>query len=227
MKQYPRPGSSWRQMLGGLPNVDLRIFEEFVVPYLIRLGEAAQQFGIRVSGAGYWGESCLQQPQKLLDQPDIWLFTARPIRPGSRCQTLGPELFKDAAVKYNLPLVLGVNALLLNNGPVKAIIKQMKRYIKAGAPEGRFAILLNNIPAHTPPRHIHAAVEAVRIYGKYPIKNDLDSQKVKTPPRESFQDFIQHKQVDNPECYTWTWHGRGAEREAAFPLPHFQNGARH
>jgi uroporphyrinogen-III decarboxylase len=215
---------------GSLPNVDLRIFEEFVVPYLKRLDEAAQQFGIRVSGAGYWGESCLQQPQKLLETKaqisgcsPLGLLGLDP-----DVETLGPELFKDAAVKYDLPLVLGVNALLLNNGPVKAIIERMKRYIKAGAPEGRFAILLNNIPAHTPPRHIHAAVEAVRIYGKYPIKNDLDSQKVKIPPRESFQDFIQHKQADNPECYTWTWHGRGAERGAgAFPLPHFQIGAKH
>jgi len=192
---------------GSLPNVDLRIFEEFVIPYIERLDDGAQQFGIRVSGAGYWGESCLQQPLKLLEaKAQISRYSPLGLTGlDPDVDILGPEIFKDAAVKYDLPLVLGIDALLLNNGPVKAIIERVKRYIKAGAPGGRFAILFNNIPAHTSPRHIHTAVEAVRVYGKYPVDTDLKI-KVKTPSRENFQKFIERKQSDNPEGYTFSWY---------------------
>lgn len=192
---------------GVLPNVDLRIFEEFVIPYIKRLDEAVQEFGLRVSGAGYWGESCLKQPRKLLEAKaqisgcsPLGLIGLDP-----DVEKVGADLYKEVAVKYDLPLVLGIDALLLNNGSVKAIIERVKRYIKAGAPEGRFAILLNNIPAHTPPKHIHTAVEAVRVYGSYPIASDLDSLKVKTPRRNSFQKFLEHKLVDNTQGYSFAW----------------------
>ena len=43
----------------------------------------------------------------------------------------------------------------------------MRHYIEAGGKNGRFALLLCNLGATTPPENVIAAVEAVRRYGTY------------------------------------------------------------
>jgi hypothetical protein len=61
------------------------------------------------------------------------------------------------------------------------------------ARDGRCAIYLNQIPADTPPEHVHAAVAACRTLGKYPIAENLDEIKVEIPERESFAEFLRRE----------------------------------
>jgi hypothetical protein len=50
---------------------------------------------------------------------------------------------------------------------------------------------MSNVPADTPPRHIHAAVAAVHTFGRLPLAENLDRIEFSVPERESFQDYIQ------------------------------------
>ena len=56
-------------------------------------------------------------------------------------------------------------------------------------------IHLNQIPADTPPEHIHAAVAACHTYGKYPIADNLEDTHFEMPQRESFAEFMQEKGI--------------------------------
>jgi hypothetical protein len=51
---------------------------------------------------------------------------------------------------------------------------------------------MSNVPADTPPRHIHAAVSAVHTYGRLPLAENLDAVEFKIPERECFSEYI-HK----------------------------------
>jgi hypothetical protein len=70
-------------------------------------------------------------------------------------------------------------------------VERIKYYIDTMARDGRGVIYLNQIPAETPPDHIHAAVAACRTYGKFPIPENLDEVDFEIPKRESFAEFFE------------------------------------
>ena len=87
-------------------------------------------------------------------------------------------------------IMANLNARLLRDGPEEKIIEAVKRFIEALGRDHHLAIVLANIPADTPPRHIHAAVAATRAYGRLPVAKNLDEITVTVPERESLQDYI-------------------------------------
>ena len=87
----------------------------------------------------------------------------------------------------------GVDATLLKQGPVEAIVERIKLYIDKLARDGRCMIHLNQIPAETPPEHIHAAVAACHTYGRHPMPENLDDVPFEIPKRESFAEFMRAK----------------------------------
>lgn len=189
------------------PNVNLRIFEEFVEPYIYRLDEKFANPNCRVGGVAYWGESYLKNPVDFIEAK-VRVSKNAPL--GLLCldpdvERIGVQAPKEVATKHSVPLILGINALLIRSGPIEAIIQRIKEYIAQGAPGGKLAIFLNSLPADTPPEHIHAAVAAIRTFGRYPLAKDMDALEVKIPPRESFAEFVRRKQQDNPEGYTFSW----------------------
>jgi LmbE family N-acetylglucosaminyl deacetylase len=82
---------------------------------------------------------------------------------------------------------------LLQDGPVEAIVERVKLYIDALARDARCMVHLNQIPAETPPDHIHAAVAACHAYGRFPIPEDLNDVHFELPKRESFAEFMRAK----------------------------------
>jgi LmbE family N-acetylglucosaminyl deacetylase len=54
-------------------------------------------------------------------------------------------------------------------------------------------IHLNQIPAETPPDHIHAAAAACHAYGRFPIPKDLSGVRCELPKRASFAQFLRAK----------------------------------
>jgi hypothetical protein len=104
---------------------------------------------------------------------------------------IGTERVKKFAAAHRAFVTAGVDAALLRNGPIEAIVGRIKHYIDTLARDGRCMIHLNQIPADTPPDHIHAAVAACHGYGRYPIAEDIDSVAFEMPQRESFAEFLQ------------------------------------
>ena len=169
------------------PIIDLRIQEEFIVPYALRLQEkAAGAFVLQG-----WGFSSFAEPERFLETllrmniPYIYGMDPEPER-------LGPEPFKAWAVKHGLPLCLGIHSDLLRDGPVEAIVERVRKYVKVGAPGGRFFFFLNDIPADTPPAHVHAAIAAIRQFGAYPLK-EIDDLELRMPTIEPIEEFLERK----------------------------------
>jgi len=190
-----------------IPNVSLDMFEEFVAPYIKTLNKSVGDPSFHIGGVGYWGESYIKDP---VDFMKTKIRLTPEDYPSIQCgdpdiERLGPKIFKDTAEEQGVNLDFGIDAKLIHSGPVEAIIERVKQYIRVGAPGGRFTMSLPCIPATTPAEHVHAAVAAVRAYGRYPLPEDMDGIKIEVPERESFGEFIRRKQGSNPEGYTFSW----------------------
>ena len=171
------------------PMITLDMMDEYVVAYTQRL---RAKLGDRVVTRGNWGDAKSRDPERFFHQK-------LQCCPGSLSvldpdlDSVGPERVKAFADKHKVAITAGVDATLLQQGPVTAIVDRIKRYIDKMARDGRCMIHLNQIPAATPPDHIHAAVAACHIYGRYPIPDNLDDIHFKIPERERFADFIRDK----------------------------------
>ncbi|MBW2705648.1 MAG: hypothetical protein JRD84_05030, partial [Deltaproteobacteria bacterium] len=171
------------------PMITLDMMDEYVVAYTERLRE---NLGDRVVTRGNWGDAKSHDPkrffsQKLQCSPGI-LSVLDP-----DLYEVGPQRVKTFADKHNALITAGVDAILLKEGPVEAIVERIRLYIDKMARDGRCMIHFNQIPAETPPEHIHAAVAACHTYGRHPIPDNLDDVPFEIPKRESFADFMYEK----------------------------------
>jgi len=171
------------------PMITLDMMDEYVVAYTERLRD---RLGDKLITRGNWGDA---------KSRDIKRFFSQKIRcsPGSLSvldpdlYEVGPERVKTYANEHNAFVTAGVDATLLQRGPVEAIVERIKLYIDKMARDGRCMIHLNQIAAETPPEHIHAAVAACHAYGRHPIPDNLEDIHFEMPKRESFVEFIREK----------------------------------
>jgi len=163
--------------------------DEYIIAYTARL---RGNLGDRLVTRGNWGDAKSSDPERFFSQklqcspgvlsvldPDLY--------------EVGPQRVKAFAKKNNALIAAGVDATLLKEGPVDAIVERIRFYIDTMARDGGCMIHLNQIPAQTPPEHIHAAVAACHTYGRHPIAENLDDVQFDTPKRESFAEFMQKK----------------------------------
>lgn len=171
------------------PMITLDMMDTYVVRYTERLRE---KLGENVITRGNWGDA---------QSRDIDRFLAQKIRcsPGTLSVLdpdlfeVGPERVKAFADQFDVTVAAGVDATLLKNGPVEAIVERIKLYIDKLGRDGRCMIHLNQIPVDTPPSHIHAAVAACHAFGRLPIPEKLDEIPFELPQRESFAEFMRSK----------------------------------
>ena len=143
------------------PNIDMSIQEEFVVPYSNRLYEASG-----VAPLGQWGHSFMPDPEKFMES-QLAMGMPGIIALDPDTERLGPERFKEFALKKDVPLTLGFSSQLLRDGPQEKIIERVRHYLTIGAPGGKLLFFLNYVPADTPPAHIQTVVNTVRQLGQY------------------------------------------------------------
>jgi hypothetical protein len=139
------------------PLVTLDILEEFCIKYFKRLEDLVG--GIRL--AGVWGESEMKDPEKLLDIK----------RDGSKgmiqacdpdVSVLGPAFYKEYADKNDVGLIMGLDAGLIQAGPVSEIKARAKWFIEEAGRQGRFVLFINDIPYDTSPENVHTVVSVAR-----------------------------------------------------------------
>lgn len=171
------------------PMITLDMMDEYVVRYTERLRE---QLGDKVVTRGNWGDAKSRDLDRFFSQklkcspgflsvldPDLF--------------RIGSEVVRDFAEKQGAFVTAGVDARLLRDGPIEAIVDRIKHYIDVLARNGRCAIYLNQIAAETPPEHIHAAVAAGHAYGRFPIPENIGDILFEIPKRESFSEFLEQK----------------------------------
>lgn len=173
------------------PLITLDMMDEYVVTYTERLRD---KVGDNLLTRGNWGDAKSRDPERFFLQKTK-------CSPGSLSvldpdlYEVGPERVKAYANEHNLFVTAGVDAALLQKGPVEAIVERIKFYIDKIARDGRCMIHLNQIPAETPSEHVHAAVAACHTYGRLPIPENLDDIQLEIPKRESFLDFVKEKTI--------------------------------
>lgn len=145
------------------PILSVKMLEEWVVPYILRLREIC---GPEVYVPNWVGEQAIKEPERLMD-------LKLQVNPGflqgqdPDVAALGPALFKDHAVAHDVPLVLGVGAAFLATCTPRDARDRVKHYVEVGGKNGCFALYLCNLGATTPPENVKAAIDAIRAYGTY------------------------------------------------------------
>ncbi len=186
------------------PNLTPDLTEQWVVPYAQRLFKKCTDFGLITMAAGGGGDYCEERIEKfdkqilhrcfaiqqklLLNTPMLILGMGRwheyPLEPVVEYL----HTYQDKGIRASI--MANLNARLLRDGPPERIIGAVKRFIKALGGAHNLAIVLANIPADTPPRHIHAAVAATRACGRLAPGADPDEIEVVVPERESLREYI-------------------------------------
>ena len=171
------------------PLITLDMMDEYVVAYTERL---RRRLGPGLITRGNWGDAKSRDPER---------FFAQKLRcsPGG-LSVLDPDLHALGALRVKefaharaAAVTAGVDAKLLQDGPAEAVVERVRHYIDLLGRDGRCMLHLNQIPADTPPAHIHAAVAACRAYGRFPIPDDLGGVDFSLPERESFEDFLRER----------------------------------
>ncbi|WP_372677380.1 uroporphyrinogen decarboxylase family protein [Desulfosarcina sp.] len=171
------------------PMISLDMMDEYVVAYTERL---RRNLGGNLITRGNWGDAKSRDPERFFSQKCR-------CSPGSLSVLdpdlfeVGPERVKRYARQHDLSVAAGVDATLLKDGPVEAIVQRIKRYIDKMARDGRCMIHLNQIAAETPPEHVHAAVAACHTFGRLPIPENIDDVQFNIASRPSFSEFVREK----------------------------------
>jgi uroporphyrinogen-III decarboxylase len=156
-------GISGSDAVASLPIVSPDIVKEWILPYVKRLREKC---GPEVVVPNWVGESCLKQPEEMLD---LKLAACPRFIKGQDpdVEELGPLFYKSYALEKKVPLVLGVGAAFLALATPSEIRQRVKQYVEIGGKGGGLVLYLCNLGATTPPENVRAAVQAVRDFGTY------------------------------------------------------------
>ena len=135
------------------PMLTAGMVREFCLRYVERLDSLVG----KVRMAAIWGESHLPDPRELLDvKRQLYPGMLQALDPD--VTALGPSLYKRYADEHGMTIVMGLDAGLIEQGPVEAIRARAQHFIDQAAQDGRFILFLNDVPFLTPPEHVDAAV---------------------------------------------------------------------
>ena len=183
------------------PNLTPDMAEEWHLPYAKRLKDAAASFGMFATAAGCmdYCEERLEKFNPAIVRRCFDLFAQVIGMPMAflgmgRWHDYDLKVVRDWAVEHGgargtTPIMAGVNARLVHDGPVSKIVEVVKRYMDVLGRDGRLFGFLVNISADTPPEHVHAAIAAFHQYGRYPIAENLDKIKFEMPKFIPYAEF--------------------------------------
>ena len=170
------------------PIVTVELLEEFAMSYVTRMNEKIDC----VTSVGYWGSSFLyKHPEKFRRMLELMASVSPSLLMccDPDVAAVGPEPYAAFAQEKSVTLMLGIDSLLIQEGPVERIIERCRRYVQAGAKNGRLVMFFNDVSPDTPSRNVHVAIAAIRHFGKYPIE-ERPLESFRTPGVESFEKWI-------------------------------------
>jgi uroporphyrinogen-III decarboxylase len=173
------------------PIVNAEIFEEFVAPYVLRMNEKIGN----VISMGYWGYSHLfGHPAKFRRMLELMaaMSPALLMCLDPDVNRTGPEPYVLFARERKMPMMLGIDTVLLQEGPPEKIVERCRRYVLSGSRAERLTIFLNDVSVNTPPENMHAAIAAVRHFGKIPVA-DRPLESFRMPEVVPFADFLERQ----------------------------------
>jgi uroporphyrinogen-III decarboxylase len=173
------------------PLVNVEILGEFVAPYVLRMNEKIGN----VSSMGYWGYSYLyRDPAKFRRMLELMAAMS----PGllmcldPDVNRTGPEPYVQFARERKMPMMIGIDTVLLQEGPREKIIDRCRRYVLAGSQAERLTIFLNDVSVNTSPENLHAAIAAVRQFGKLPVE-ERPPESFRMPDIIPFASFMERR----------------------------------
>ncbi len=159
LKEFPdAPLADGSDAVASLPFITQDMLDEFALGYIERL----QTQTIRPAICdNWWGDSYTGNLHQ------FWEQKLRAAPPYLKVQD--PDLFKigvqpviDYAAKSDLPIVLGVDNNLFQNGPREEIESRVHEYMEAIEEVGKGALYLCSLSAVTPAENVEIAIKAAK-----------------------------------------------------------------
>ncbi|MDD5711638.1 MAG: uroporphyrinogen decarboxylase family protein [Smithellaceae bacterium] len=181
------------------PIVSPALIREFCLPYVEKVIRATSTAQCTVVDTGTWGESRVKNATEILD------IKTEMMRRGNNLHATRPyyllvwyedydkvgiPAIRSYADKKKICLMLNVQHDLVGTGTHEQIVGLVRRLIREGAGDGRFAILINMVSAGTPPENVHAVVAAVKQYGRYPISPEILAEPFAMPVISPFPEWF-------------------------------------
>jgi len=150
-------------MIDTIHSLDVNSLRELALEPLLTL---KKEFGEDVTLLNWWGESQVNQPERLLElklqassgkvlegqDPDV--------------NEVGPGLYANYADSKKASLVLGVGTEIMMLGDPPSIKERVKKYLEAGLNvDSCFLLYFTNFVSDTPKKNIQAAMETVEKFG--------------------------------------------------------------
>jgi len=191
------------------PNLSLDMIDKWVVPYAKRLRKACAKKGIIALAGAAAGDYCEEDPEKfdIEIMKKCWSMAVRaisgidlnigmPLMGMGRTQDWSLEALREYRHKNKIPIfgllptITNINARFIREGPPEKIVDYVKRLVDLFARDGRMLFMFVQIPALTPPEHVHTAIAALKTYGRYPIAENLDTVTFEKPVFEPFEEWV-------------------------------------
>ena len=159
LKEFPEaPIADGSDAVASLPFITQDMLDEFALGYIERL----QKLTIKPAVCdNWWGDS---YPD---DLPRFWEQKLRATPPYLKVQD--PDLFRigvqpviDYATEHDLPVVLGVDNNVLQNGPEEEIRMRIHEYMEAVEEIGKGCVYLCSLSSVTPAGNVRIAIDACK-----------------------------------------------------------------
>lgn len=170
--------------MASLPIINMDIVNDFAMHYIRRLRNHGNKIVVRA----WWGERFLKTPEEILE---LKLEAGNLMILDPDLHEVGPQVFKEFAMKNDALLYFCLDASLIKKGDTDELIRRVKDYTTVGGKGGKCIFVLADVPNETSPQRVHMTVQAAQFFGaKDYIDGKLDEQ-FQFTPRESFEQWLQ------------------------------------
>lgn len=206
MKAYADAGiknATGADAWAAFPQLTLDLLHEWVVPYADNFRERCKkELKFNANAAAAAGDYCEEDPSKFDKDVMFKCFDVSSKTFGApvvftamgRTQDWNMNWIKEYSVlrgkKKNLPIMAALNGRFTRDSCPEAIIEKVRSWVDILGRDGGLIIWIGNVPSDTPPVNIHAAVRATRLFGQYPIKEDLTDIELDVPQFTPFDEWL-------------------------------------
>lgn len=186
-----------------IPNISKEILEEFVFPWNKYLLEQAKKKGLSAMVA-ISGDYCEDNPEKfdsdlmkwcwsrmgqeMMGMPFLMMGMGKPEY--WPMETMQEFVAENKAKGSWPPVAATCSASYIRDSSPHEIAEFVKRMMDGLGRDGRMMFNAIQIPADTPPINVHSYLEAVRLYGKYPMPEEMDEIDFRPPEFMPFKDWF-------------------------------------